>query len=103
MNHDLNLQATLSVSAATTPLAFSKFAIASLHDVDFAIAECKVAGLDQAHNMHRDFSGIGQADIGLCMTEVTASLQLSKRPGRRDKSSVRYNIEIPAKAKGWHT
>lgn len=36
---DLSKQATLSVSAATTPLAFSKFAIASLHDVDFAIAD----------------------------------------------------------------
>lgn len=33
-----NLQLTLSVSAATSPLAFSKFAIASLHDVDFAMA-----------------------------------------------------------------
>ena len=37
--------------------------MASLHEVDFAIAGCKVAGPDQAHNMHWDFSKIGQADI----------------------------------------
>lgn len=101
MSHDLNTQATLSVSAATTPLAFSKFAIASLHDVDFAIAECKVAGSGQAQNMHRVSSGIGQADIvherGHDVTAV------AEKPRKAGQVISLQHIEIPAKAKGWHT
>ena len=101
MSHNLSTQVTLSASAATTPLAFSKFAIASLHVVDFAIADCKVAGSDQACNIDTAFSNIGQADITYGERSRPSQSRQRRKRGTGDQY-VRESKFLPKLRVGTH-